>query len=322
MSTTMEIPVFNEEDDAYWWVLCMDKYFGGMNTPEEKKMTVVAKAIRGNAILWWFCWIHRYPKVNWDTFSWEFLWHFKPEYRDVLSPSDLEGKLDLESEGGVEKMKKLDLDHKRIEGQTRCNDAVGKEEVTTFTEFVTVGKLEKNEEKPKDKERAVLKVITASINGEEEDRIKGSEPEEARLCFRSPCQFNFDANWIANEAAGEVNKRKELVVVHKPPPEPPDAATALLRRVPPPSEPPDDRAQVMALLWSPQLSEPPEMGSRGVRTPQSPAANVLQEGINLCHLSLVLSKPISISSLPKDGRVWRRKGKKGHLVRFLDLLTS
>ncbi|MCI60147.1 hypothetical protein A2U01_0081402, partial [Trifolium medium] len=72
-------------------------------------------------------------------------------------------------------MKEVDLDRNRIEGQTRCNDTVGKEEVTTFTEFVIVEKLEKNEEKPKDKERAVLKVITASINGEEEDRIKGSE---------------------------------------------------------------------------------------------------------------------------------------------------
>ncbi|MCI15834.1 swarming motility protein ybiA, partial [Trifolium medium] len=97
----MEIPVFNEEDDAYWWVLCMDKYFDAMRTPEEKKMTVVAKAIKGNAILWWFCWVHHHPEANWETFSWEFLWHFKPEYRDVLSPPDEEGKLDLESEGGT-----------------------------------------------------------------------------------------------------------------------------------------------------------------------------------------------------------------------------
>jgi hypothetical protein len=98
----MEIPVFNDEDDAYWWVICMDKYFDAMETPEEKKMTVVAKAIRGKAILWWFCWIHRHPEENWETFSWEFLWHFKPEFRDVLPlPPNEEGMLDLELDGSI-----------------------------------------------------------------------------------------------------------------------------------------------------------------------------------------------------------------------------
>jgi hypothetical protein len=66
----MEILVFSDEDDAYWWVICMDKYFNAMEIPGEKKMRVVTKAIRGKTILWWFCWIHRHPEANWETFSW------------------------------------------------------------------------------------------------------------------------------------------------------------------------------------------------------------------------------------------------------------
>jgi hypothetical protein len=122
----------------------------------------------------------------------------------------------------VEKATEVDPDRNRFNGQTRCNDAVRKEEVVAFTEFVTTEKLEKNEEKPKDKEVAGLKVIMASINGGEETRTKGSKTEEAMLWFHSQCQFNFVANQTFNEAASEVNKRKELVVVHKPPPKPPD----------------------------------------------------------------------------------------------------
>jgi hypothetical protein len=46
-----------------------------------------------------------------------------------------------------------------------------------FTKFVTKDKLEKNEEKSGYKEMSLQKVIKASINGGEEARIKGSEPE-------------------------------------------------------------------------------------------------------------------------------------------------
>jgi hypothetical protein len=190
----MEIPVFNGENDAYWWVLCMDKYFGAMKTPEDKKMTEVVKAMRGRAFSWWFSWSLRHPKASWETFSWKLMWYFKPEYRDVLQILDDEDWLNMKLDDGcismnnmteVKPAKEVDPD-RNFEGQTR-NDAVGKEEVTTFTEFVTIEKLEKNEEKLKDKEMEVLKVITTSINDEEEDRIKGSESEEAMSWFHSRC---------------------------------------------------------------------------------------------------------------------------------------
>ncbi|GAU36450.1 hypothetical protein TSUD_19850 [Trifolium subterraneum] len=45
----------------------------------------------------------------------------------------------------------------RFEGQTLCNGVARKEEETVFTEFVATETLEKNEEKPNDKEKPVRK---------------------------------------------------------------------------------------------------------------------------------------------------------------------
>ncbi|CAJ2654503.1 unnamed protein product [Trifolium pratense] len=59
--------------------------------------------------------------------------------------------------------KKVEPDQNRFEGQNLCNDVTGKE-VMVITEFVTTKKLEKNEEKPKDKK-----------NGGEEACIKGKK---------------------------------------------------------------------------------------------------------------------------------------------------
>ncbi|CAJ2655860.1 unnamed protein product [Trifolium pratense] len=59
--------------------------------------------------------------------------------------------------------KKVEPDQNRFEGQNLCNDVTGKE-VMAITEFVTTKKLEKNEEKPKDKK-----------NGGEEACIKGKK---------------------------------------------------------------------------------------------------------------------------------------------------
>lgn len=94
----MEIPTFDDGEDAYWWVICMDRYFDAMGTDEEEKMRMVAKVMRGEALVWWLCWICRHPEASWETFSWGFLWRYKPYYRDVLPPPDAEEKLDLESE--------------------------------------------------------------------------------------------------------------------------------------------------------------------------------------------------------------------------------
>ncbi|MCH82274.1 alphaalpha-trehalose-phosphate synthase [Trifolium medium] len=43
----MEISIFDAKDDAYWWVLCTEKYFQAKGISEERKMIDTAKAMRG-----------------------------------------------------------------------------------------------------------------------------------------------------------------------------------------------------------------------------------------------------------------------------------
>jgi hypothetical protein len=84
----MVIPVFDGEIDAYWWVLCTEKYFKQWLTPETLKMTVAGLAMKGPALTWWLRWYPLHPSVNWDAFTAIFLWRFKPEWRVILPLPD------------------------------------------------------------------------------------------------------------------------------------------------------------------------------------------------------------------------------------------
>ncbi|MCH85015.1 swarming motility protein ybiA [Trifolium medium] len=100
----MVIPVFDGEIDAYWWVLCIEKYFKHWRTPETLKMIVAGLAMKGPALTWWLRWYPRHPWVNWDAFTSIILWHFKPEWRVMLSIPDDEEELvqDLEQSVNVD----------------------------------------------------------------------------------------------------------------------------------------------------------------------------------------------------------------------------
>jgi len=52
----MNILVFDGQYDAYFWVLCTEKYFKVKGATEKKKMVLVEKAARGCAIKWWVWW--------------------------------------------------------------------------------------------------------------------------------------------------------------------------------------------------------------------------------------------------------------------------
>ncbi|GAU42314.1 hypothetical protein TSUD_140510 [Trifolium subterraneum] len=87
--STMRIPIFDATEDAYWWVLCTEKYFKQWLTPETLKMTVAGLAMKGPALTWWLQWYPRHPSMNWDVFTTVFLWNFKPEWRVILPlPND------------------------------------------------------------------------------------------------------------------------------------------------------------------------------------------------------------------------------------------
>jgi len=84
----MVIPVYDCEIDVYWWILCTKKYFERWGTLEEKKMEVVAIAMRGRALTWWLWWYPRHQSVSWDAFTALFLWQFKLEWRVILPVPD------------------------------------------------------------------------------------------------------------------------------------------------------------------------------------------------------------------------------------------
>jgi hypothetical protein len=92
----MRIPIFDATEDAYWWVLCTEKYFKLWSTPETLKMTVAGLAMKGPALTWWLHWYPCHRWVDWDSFTTIFLWQFKPEWRVVLPLPD--DKEELEDE--------------------------------------------------------------------------------------------------------------------------------------------------------------------------------------------------------------------------------
>ncbi|WJX25485.1 hypothetical protein P8452_14519 [Trifolium repens] len=64
---------FHGEIDAYWWVLCTEKYFKYWRTPETYKMIVAGLAMKGPPLTWWLRWYPRHSSVNWDAFTSIFL---------------------------------------------------------------------------------------------------------------------------------------------------------------------------------------------------------------------------------------------------------
>lgn len=93
-TSTMTISMFagdvNGDVAAYWWVVCSEQYFKGCRLSKWENMTVAATTLRGCALRWWLWWSHRHPASNWDTFTTDFLWRFKPEWQQILQVLDEE----------------------------------------------------------------------------------------------------------------------------------------------------------------------------------------------------------------------------------------
>lgn len=48
--------MFNGDEDAYWWVLCTEKYFAAKGISEAEKLSAGVSAMRGRALQWWLGW--------------------------------------------------------------------------------------------------------------------------------------------------------------------------------------------------------------------------------------------------------------------------
>ncbi|KEH40883.1 uncharacterized protein [Medicago truncatula] len=90
--TEKEISVFDGiNNDAYWWVLCNDRYFATNGTSGWKKLIEAVPTLCGCAHQWWY---HRHPHASWEFFSDALIWHFYLDFHEVLPHPD-EGKVHL-----------------------------------------------------------------------------------------------------------------------------------------------------------------------------------------------------------------------------------
>jgi hypothetical protein len=80
----MEILVFNGHYEAYFWVLCVDKYCKVRGISEKEKMALAATGMSDCALKWWRWWFPRHPGVSWNMFTIALLWRFKPEDSNIL----------------------------------------------------------------------------------------------------------------------------------------------------------------------------------------------------------------------------------------------
>lgn len=95
------MPQFDGSSDAYWWLICIEKHFDVVGTQEGEKLLEAVKALRNRALVWWQWWSRCHLHASWRAFHIALLWHFKPEYRDVLPISDEEEESGLEWESST-----------------------------------------------------------------------------------------------------------------------------------------------------------------------------------------------------------------------------
>ncbi|CAK8538500.1 unnamed protein product [Lathyrus sativus] len=144
----MTILLFNGEEDAYWWILCFEKFFKKHGTPESLKVLKAVGALRGSALKWWIWCSRVHHKYSWDKFTTTLLWRFKPEWRNFL-PEDEEDDPALKStyesmefmdpisetvEDDVEESSSSDLCRKSLKSDTLDRTLAETEEESEETE--------------------------------------------------------------------------------------------------------------------------------------------------------------------------------------------
>ncbi|CAJ2648470.1 unnamed protein product [Trifolium pratense] len=175
--------------DPVGWINAAERFFEKNEVPSRDKLQWAFMSMEDKeAMLWFISWNQEHVDADWKSFSRAMIGRFgaqmKQSSEGLIWENLKAGKELLKTMGTREEQyvkvtagdgeatittkmvreeKEVDLDHNRIEGQNLCNNVAGKE-VIVLAEFVTTEKLEKNEEKPKDKE-----------NGGEEACIKGKE---------------------------------------------------------------------------------------------------------------------------------------------------
>ena len=77
----MELSLFYGNEDAYWWILCIERYSKETRISELAKMMVVALTMQGRSL-------------QWRTFTTALLWRLNSKWQHLLQVLDEETKKD------------------------------------------------------------------------------------------------------------------------------------------------------------------------------------------------------------------------------------
>jgi len=61
----MDMPTFDGSSDAYWWLICIEKHFDVVGTPEGEKLLEAVKVLRNRALIWWKWWSGCHLHASW-----------------------------------------------------------------------------------------------------------------------------------------------------------------------------------------------------------------------------------------------------------------
>ncbi|CAH9054680.1 unnamed protein product [Cuscuta europaea] len=74
----IDLPVFTG-DNAYNWIVRMERYFRLNRITEEEQVEVAVVAMEGRAINWFIWWEHQTDRRNWDTLKTALIRRFQPD---------------------------------------------------------------------------------------------------------------------------------------------------------------------------------------------------------------------------------------------------
>ncbi|XP_058763105.1 uncharacterized protein LOC131636510 isoform X2 [Vicia villosa] len=84
------LPIFDGTEDAYWWLIQLDRYFEANRWISEKMKVdwVTLFALRGEASLWWYSWKKNHQSATWKEFEMAFIKNFIPDLWDMLEVAE------------------------------------------------------------------------------------------------------------------------------------------------------------------------------------------------------------------------------------------
>ncbi|KAK2396075.1 hypothetical protein QL285_057748 [Trifolium repens] len=248
----MKLSIFDGSEDAYWWIICSEKSFNSRNrrVPDAERLMECAFAMKGSALTWWLSWYLANPNISWDSFTCYLLWHFKPEWRPILS---IEGE--EEEATKEEPTENEEVPEPLEEEETAFIESVQEQTVEETKKLFDGGDLQIIQEKDNEKEQE------SEPHHDFQTTSRWSEltppPFISTLSLPAPKSPEPDTFIVACK----------LTIVH---PSPLKQVNTELNLSPPPPKPPD---LLFDIIYTPPLpiSKPPDIVSCQNPAPRPPS---------------------------------------------------